>query len=194
MNTTSWIVRDPQISTRGAKSCQIEHAKPEPGSDSRIRINVGSKEHPSKTPFGATTYDGAESSQKTIEFNISDTEVENFNTIVSWLAAYLASHSERIFKKSMTLDQVMESIKSPVTQRDGYQPHLRCKIRPSSVRVWNEDGRIREGGLPADLRPYKLVPRVVIEKLWIMSRECGLVLQVTDLLILEQEADTCPFF
>ena len=194
MNTTSWIVRDPQISTRGAKSCQIEHAKPEPGSDSRIRINVGSKEHPSKTPFGATTFDGQESSQKTIEFNISDTEVENFNTIVSWLAAYLASNSERIFKKSMTLDQVMESIKSPVTQRDGYQPHLRCKIRPSSVRVWNEDGRIREGGLPTDLRPYKLVPRVVIEKLWIMSRECGLVLQVTDLLILEQEADTCPFF
>ena len=193
MNTASWIVRDPQISTSGAKSCQIEHAKPEPGSDSKIRINVGSKEHPTKTPFGATTFDGQESSQKTIEFNISDTEVAHFKAIVDWLAGYLASHSERIFKKTMTRDQVMESIKSPVTQREGFQPHLRCKIRPSSVRVWDEYGRVREGGLPADLRGYKLVPRIVIEKLWIMSRECGFVLQVTDLLIQEREAETCPF-
>ena len=193
MNTDLWIVRDPQISTRGAKSCQIEHTKPEAGSDNRIRFNVGSKELPTKTPFGATTYDGQESIQKTIEFNISDEEVEVFRGIVEWLADYLAIHSERIFKKTMSREQVADSLRSPVTQRGGYQPHLRCKIRPSNVRVWNEHGRPREGGLPSDLRGYKIIPRVVIEKLWIMNREFGLVLQVADLMILEREETVCPF-
>ena len=193
MNTDLWIVRDPQISTRGAKSCQIEHTKPEAGSDNGIRFNVGSKELPTKTPFGATTYDGQESIQKTIEFNISDEEVDVFRGIVEWLADYLAIHSERIFKKTMSREQVADSLRSPVTQRGGYQPHLRCKIRPSIVRVWNEHGRFREGGLPSDLRGYKIIPRVVIEKLWIMNREFGLVLQVADLMILEREETVCPF-
>ena len=193
MNTNLWTVRDPQISSRGAKSCQIEHTKPDAGSDNKIRLNVGSKEHPTKTPFGATTFDGQESTQKTIEFNISDEEVEEFRGIVEWLAGYLAIHSERIFKKAMSKEQVAESLRSPVTHRGGYQPHLRCKIRPSNVRVWDAFGRIRESGLPSDLRGYRLVPRVVIEKLWIMSRECGLVLQVSDMMVLEREETVCPF-
>ena len=193
MNTNLWIVRDPQISSRGAKSCQIEHTKPEAGSDGKIRLNVGSIEHPTRTPFGATTFDGQESAQKTIEFNLSEDEVETFQGIVDWLAGYLATHSERIFKKTLSKEQVVESLRSPVTQRGSYQPHVRCKIRPSSVRVWDASGKIREGGLPADLRGYRLVPRVVLEKLWIMSRECGLVLQVQDLMILEREETVCPF-
>jgi hypothetical protein len=61
------------------------------------------------------------------------------------------------------------------------------------VRVWGADGKIREGGLPGDLRGYDLVPRIVIDKLWIMNREFGLVLQVSDLMILEREEAACPF-
>ena len=193
MNTNLWIVRDPQISSRGAKSCQIEHTKPEAGSDGKIRLNVGSIEQPTKTPFGATTFDGQESAQKTIEFNLSEVEVEKFKGIVEWLEGYLSVHSERIFRKPMTREQISESIRSPVTQRGGYQPHLRCKLRPSSVRVWDASGKLREGGLPSDLRGYDLVPRVAIEKMWIMSRECGLVLQVSDLMLLEREEIACPF-
>ena len=192
-NTTSWIVRDAVVSSRGAKSCQIEHTKPEAGGDSKIRFTLGSKEQPTRSPFGATTYDGQETAQKTIEFNLTDEEVESFKGIVDWLTEYIAGHSERIFRKQMSTEQVSESLRNPVTQRAGYQPHLRCKLRPSSVRVWDAYGKIREGGLPSDLRGYRLVPRITIEKLWIMSRECGLVLQVSDLMILEREEAACPF-
>ena len=192
-NTNSWIVRDAVVSSRGAKSCQIEHTKPEAGADSKIRFKVGSKEQPSRSPFGATTYDGQETAQKTIEFNLSEEEVETFKDVVEWLTGYLAGHSERIFRKQMTREQVSDSLRNPVTQRGGYQPHLRCKLRPSSVRVWAANGRIREGGLPSDLRGYGLVPRIVIDRLWIMNREFGLVLQVSDLMLLEREEAACPF-
>ena len=192
-NTKSWIVRDAVISQRGAKSCAIEYTKPDPGADSKIRFNIGSKEQPTRTPFGATTFDGQETAQKTIEFNITEEEVESFRDVVEWLPEYLTANSELLFKKTMSRDQIAESLRSPVTQRGGYQPHLRCKIRPSSVRVWDANGKIRGGGLPSDLRGYGVVPRIAIEKLWIMSRECGLVLQVCDLMILEPEEQACPF-
>ena len=192
-NTNSWIVRDAVVSSRGAKSCIIEHIKSETGTDGKIRFTLGSKEQPTRSPFGATTYDGQETSQKTIEFNLTDEEVETFKGIVDWLTGYIAGHSERIFRKQMSKEQVSDSLRNPVTQRGGYQPHLRCKLRPSSVRVWDSYGKIREGGLPSDLRGYRLVPRITVEKLWIMSRECGLVLQVSDLMILEREEAACPF-
>ena len=190
-DTNSWIVRDAVISSRGAKSCQIEHTNPDASGDSKIKFNIGSKELPTKTPFGATTFNNEVSSQKTIDFNITDGEMEEMQGLVEWLPDYLSKHSERIFRKSMSREQVFETIRNPVTQRNGYLPHIRCKIRPSSVRVWDSEGKAR--ALPDDLRHYNLVPRITIEKLWIMSRECGLVLQVTDLMILNKEEMNCPF-
>ena len=192
-NTNDWIVRDPQISSRGAKSCQVEYASTENCADSKIRFNIGNKEQPTKTHFGATTFNNEESAQKTIEFNLTDEEVTLFQNVIDWLTNYLTVNSERIFKKAMSKEQVSDSLRSPVTRRTGYQPHLRCKIRPSNIRVWDAYGKIRDGGLPSDLRNYRLVPRVSIEKLWIMSREFGLVLQVCDIMVLEREETMCPF-
>ena len=191
MNPTSWIVRDAVISSRGAKSCALEIGKPDAGKDGKIRLTLGSKESPTTTPFGATTFNGEEAAQRTIEFNLTDEEVDQFDGVIEWLKSYLADHSLRIFKREMTRDQVSESLRSPVTQKGSFRPHLRCKIRPSSLRVW--DGERRARALPNDLRGYKLVPRLTLERLWIMSRECGLVFQVSDLMILDSEVAECPF-
>ena len=191
MDPSAWIVRDAVISSRGAKSCAVEHAKPDAGTDGKIRVTLGSKETPTTTPFGATTFNGEEAAQRTIEFNLTDEEVQQFEGVTEWLTGYLAEHSLRIFKREMTQDQVSESLRSPVTQKGSFRPHLRCKIRPSSVRVW--DGERRARPLPCDLRPYNLVPRLTLERLWIMSRECGLVFQVTDIMVLEGEEAECPF-
>jgi len=191
MDPKTWIIRDAVISSRGAKSCQLELAKPDAGTDGKIRFTVGSRENPTTTPFGATTFNNEDAVQKTIEVVLNDVEVEMFRGITEWLIDYLAEHAPRIFKKEMTREQVSESLRSPVTQKGSFRPHLRCKIRPSSVRCWTAEGRIRS--LPEDLRPYKLVPRVSLDRMWIMSRECGLVFQISDLLVLEGEEVECPF-
>ena len=191
MDPTAWIVRDAVVSSRGAKSCAVELAKPDAGSDGKIRVTLGSKENPTTTPFGATTFNGEEAAQRTIEFNLTEEEVDEFKDVTEWLIGYLAEHSLRIFKREMTQDQISESLRTPVTQKGSFRPHLRCKIRPSHVRVW--DGARRPRALPSDLRPYKLVPRLTLERLWIMSRECGLVFQVSDIMVLEGEEAECPF-
>ena len=88
-------------------------------------------------------------------------------------------HSERLFKKPLTVDQVRESYKPCISRKWTYPSNLRCKVNiggSSAVRCWSAlDQRV---AIPDDLRGYELLPRVHISHLWIMNRECGFVVKV----------------
>jgi hypothetical protein len=106
---------------------------------------------------------------------------------------YLAANSERLFKKVLTEDQVIEMYKPTVTQRGSYPATLRCKLNvggSTSVRCWNAlDQRM---AIPEDFRAYDLLPRVHISHLWMMSKEVGFVLNVHDMMCIQQSSE-CPF-
>ena len=194
MEPATWIIRDPQINARGAKSCQIEKSCPAVGSDAKIRFFLGGKDEPSSTPFGATSWGDEATTRKTIEFNLTPEQEAKFDEITKWAHEYLAKHSERLFRKSMTDEQVADTFRPPVTKKGDFHPHLRCKINTSgaaAVRCWDASGKSMS--LPPDLKSYKLVPRIMISHLWCMARECGFVCVVTDLQIIQGEGDTCPF-
>ena len=144
MNPTTWTIRDPQISARGAKSCMLEDMSKE---DRRIRFTLGGKDSPTQTPFGATTYNGEDAKRQTIEFYLTPQQESDFQAVVGWAHDYLAAHSDRLFRKAMTAQQMSDSFGSPVTQKDKYRPHLRCKIDTSgkyAVRCWDADGNRRD--------------------------------------------------
>ncbi len=194
MDPATWIIRDPQINARGAKSCPIEKSAPPVGSDAKIRFFLGGRDEPSSTPFGATSWGDEVTTRKTIEFNISPEQEAKFAEITAWAHEYLAQHSERIFRKTMTVEQVTDSFRPPVSKKGEFRPHLRCKINTSgtgAVRCWDAGGV--SVPLPPDLKNYKLVPRIMLSHLWCMARECGFVMVVTDLQLVEGEIDTCPF-
>ena len=111
-----------------------------------------------------------------------------------WAVEYLADESERIFRRKMTADQVIDCLNNPVTKKGDYKAQLRCKIDTSgtyAVRCWSSTGHRCD--LPADLGGYKLIPRVLFSHLWCMAKDCGFVFLVTDLQLLESEQDSCPF-
>ena len=188
INTSNLILKDPQISARGAKSCPLLDDK-----DCKVYITIGSKDKPVSTPFGATSFNDEATSRKTIEFNLTEEQEEQFKRFDVWAIGYLSEHSERLFKKKLTPDQVREGYRSPVTKKGSYRGHLRCKINSSGtamVRCWNSEDKRRE--MPTDLRNHEMVPRINISHLWMMSREYGWVLQVNDLMVCEG-VEVCPF-
>lgn len=70
---------------------------------------------------------------------------------------------------------------------------MRCKLNVAgqkACRFWSE--RCEKIEMPADLRECGLVPRVHAKSLYVMGREVGLVLEVTDLLCV-LPTETCPF-
>ncbi len=187
-DTPNWHIKDPQISARGAKSCPVLKANGE-----KVFFNLGSKSEPVSSPFGATSFNDEATSRKTIEFNLTEEQEEQFKKFNEWAIGYLSEHSERLFKKKLTPDQVSEGYRSPVTKKGSYRGHLRCKINSSGttmVRCWSTEDIRRE--LPADLRNHEMVPRINVSHLWMMSREYGWVFQVNDLMVCEG-VEVCPF-
>ena len=188
--TTSFALGAPQTSARGAKSCTLLDKDGQ-----KVLLTVGSKEAPLRTPFGAGTYNDEDTPRKNLDFRLNDQQAEEFAAFDSWAIKYLADNSERLFKKQLTIAQVEEHYRSPLSQKEGYQPLLRCKVNCSGAaacRGWNGDGE--RVSMPNDLRECELVPRLHLSHLWIMGRDFGWVLNVIDLQILEGGAVMeCPF-
>ena len=188
MNTKNWQLKDPTISAKGAKSCSLVNSP-----NDKVFFTLGSKTEPMRTPFGATSFNDEKATRKTIEFTLNPQQADLFKTFDSWAVDYLVKHSERIFKKKLTKQDVQGMYKSPVTQKEDYKPKLRCKINTSGlspVRCWDENDERCE--LPEDLRTYDLVPRIQISHLWIMAKEGGFVMQINDLMV-QQQPQMSPF-
>ena len=177
----------PLVSARGAKSCALTD-----GSGKYI-LSVGSRDNLLTTPFGASSFGEEQTQRKTIEYRLPPQWVEHFQKFDTWAIAYLTEHSERLFKKLLTTEQVKEMYKPTVTQRGSYAATLRCKLNiggSTAVRCWNAlDQRMT---IPEDFRAYDLLPRVHVSHLWQMSKECGFVLNVYDIKCIQQSSE-CPF-
>ena len=108
-----------------------------------------------------------------------------FAGLDSWAVDYIAAHSERLFKKRLSLQQVRASYTPCLRQAPGYEPLLRCKINmPGSrgaCRYWSAGGVEREA--PVDWRDADVRPNVHLSHLWLMGGSCGVVCNVTDLLV-----------
>ena len=183
MDLSNLALRDPQISAKGAKTCQLISTP----KNEKVFMTLGSKTEPLRTPFGATTFGDEEATRKTLEFSLSPEQHAFWQQFDEWAVNYLAENAARFFKKPLTKEQIREQYKSPVTQKGEYRPMLRCKINTAGgmpVRCWDEnDQRV---DLPEDLRSYDLVPRVQISHMWVMSKEFGWVINVNDLMVRSQ--------
>ena len=101
--TSGLQLADPVVSARGAKSCALS------SNGSKLITTVGSREDPLTTPFGASSFGDEVSNRKTIEFRLPPEMLAYFHALDEWTVPYLAEHSERIFKKKMTIEQVAQS-------------------------------------------------------------------------------------
>ena len=188
LSPDSYALKDPQISARGAKTCQLQDKD-----SKRVHFTLGGRAEPCTTPFGASAWNDENAIRRTLDFHLTDEQAAALDAFDVWAKGYLAAESERIFKKKLTEEQVAQNYRSPVIRKDDFRPHLRCKINvagANACRAWSETDERRE--LPEDLRGSLLVPRINVSHLWMMSREYGWVLQVGDMMIIES-SEECPF-
>jgi len=145
-----------------------------------------------RVPYDASTFDkNPDASRQTLQLSLGDIDVmSEIEAFESWLKQYLAAHSERIFKKSLSPAEIdagymscmHDSVARPTlikvkVDRAGYRP----------VRCW--DPQSREGTSPPDSWKNLLIEaRLHICHLWIMGAQFGVVLQLTDAVIHESIA------
>ena len=179
---------DASVSARGAKTCALT------STGVTLVLNVGSREAPLSTPFGATSFGEEQTDRKTVDFRLSGDTLAYFMALDEWMVNYAAQHSERLFTKKYTLAQCRENYKPCVRQQGSYPASLRCKVNTAgsgAVRCW--DVLSQRMPLPDEFRNYELVPRVHISHMWqIGGRDFGLVINVTDCMCLARSTE-CPF-
>ena len=186
-----WTLKDPLTSQRGAKSCPITL-----DDGSAVIVQLGSKHVPITSPFGATSYGDDSCARMTIEFSLESDRTRDWDAVAEWLRGYLHENAERLLKKQLSPDTIRDNLRTPAVQKGDYRPLLRTKITTTgahAVRCWDEKGQ--KIALPEDLRGVPVIARLHVDRLWIMSKEYGLVLVVTDLKILDHCAvgSSCPF-
>jgi hypothetical protein len=118
--------------------------------------------------------------RQNLEVRVSGDAGAYFEGLDAWAVDYICAYSQRLFKKTLSLQQV----------RDMYHPclrHLRTKYNRAGThgacRFWTPAGEEREP--PVDWRDAEVTPRVHISHLWVMGQSCGLVVNACDLMVTE---------
>ena len=141
-----------------------------------------------KAPFGPSNFDkDAAAPRQNLEVRVTGEAASYFRGLDEWAVDYICAHSERLFKKKLSLQQVRDSYTPCLRHAPGYEPLLRTKINmPGSrgaCRFWTASGEAREP--PMDWRDAEVKPHVHVSHLWLMGGSCGIVVNYCDLLVAE---------
>ena len=97
---TNWSLADVNVNAKGAKTCQLTSDKG--------KVQQSADEF-CTTPFGPSNFDKDPlATGQNLELRITSQLEAWFTQVDEWMVSYLFEHSERIFKKQLTLEQVRE--------------------------------------------------------------------------------------
>ena len=176
----SLVIQDVHTSPKGIKTAALTTAQKRP-----LLYQAES----AKAPFGPSNFEKDElAPRQNIELRVSQEDVDFFERLDEFIIQYLVVHSERIFKKPLLIEQVKDRYHGLLKYHEKHDPLLKCKINmPKSTnpcRYWAENGTRTD--MPTDWRSTDLKPRLHLSHLWIMGQSCGIVANLTDVLVREE--------
>ena len=103
-------------------------------------------------------------------------------------------HDSKIFGRYLTASDVEGRFVSCLKTSSRGNSFIKLKVDLSRVHFWDADQQPLED--PGDLANRACKVRADLRQVWLMSGQCGLLLEVTDLQLREAEAPAlrCPFF
>ena len=112
----------------------------------------------------------------------------------AWARSYAYQHSERLFGKVLTFDQINERYMGVVKTNEKYPPYLKVKIA-ADVRnqplYWTLEKTKR--GPPTERVGSELLCQFKIAGFWFMASSFGLSVQLANAQVIEGVEHVCPF-
>ena len=182
--TALWDLADVATSSRGQKSCSLKTLAKEP-----VRFQLGEA---LRTKFGASTFDRTDAPRRNLDFDLAEcpdaqTHLQDIDT---WAIAYITSHSERLFKKKLSRQEVENNYK-PLLSSYG----VKCKINLRGSRActfWGEANEPIDAPVDGTWQDFAYTPMVSLNQLWIMGANFGWVLEMIALKV-SAPAAKCPW-
>ena len=184
---------DVYTTSRGSKTCRVR------GADGRDVFYTSSVEGGLSAPFGMSSFDKSIVTPRvSLDIRLdSEHTLAYFEALDEWAVTYLAANSERIFNKTLSMEQIKASYHPCVKRKEPYAPLLKAKVSPESAHFWDENGVERKP--PEDWRNARMHFRLQVSHLWIMSGSFGLIINATDAKVISEGARggptvwACPF-
>ena len=179
----NWSLADVHVNAKGAKTCQLAvDGRPMHRSSGGFCT----------APFGPSNFEkDALATRQNLELRIPKDLETYFDEVDQWMLNYLETHSERIFKRVLSKEQVRDAYHPTLKRQGDYPPLLRMKIDSDgrrACRYWTAEQQKRKA--PIDWRGAELKVMFHLSHLWILGTSCGLVVNATDLLVQES---SCAF-
>jgi hypothetical protein len=148
------------------------------------------------SPFGAGTFNQDPTATRlNLDLVIPDELLDTLREIDQFAVKALSADKKHYFSKDVDVQSVYKScINEHVKGEKVYKPTIRCKINTtgsSAVRHWTPDRQLRDA--PDDYRNVYIEAMAVARQIYFMAGSCGVVLDITDMIIHEHEAVQCPF-
>ena len=145
------------------------------------------------SPFEPSAYvEGA--TRKTLTLRLSKEWDAAFDCLEACLLHEMTTRSQELFGRALSEEQVVEMYK-PLTKKSGEYPrNLRAKLNTTGVyaaRYWASDKTRLDA--PETLADIHLNVRVALRAIWIGDDAWGVVADCTDLQLVEQSSEECPF-
>jgi hypothetical protein len=176
IHTSQWSIGEVVCTNRGSKiaplKCEGKHCVYTPDSHLRVVFEPGS-------------FDKDPTAQRlNLVLECDDDFQAQIAAFDAWFVEYLTLNSERLLKRKMSPEQVVNGYCSCVKLPTGgksFQPTLKTKIDlegVGTIRCWDTSGA--SISMPYTWRGLKLKPRLLFSHLWIMGAQFGVVLKITD--------------
>ena len=110
--------------------------------------------------------------------------------LVRSLAA-LAQKDTKLFGKLQTESEVKERFLSCLKANTRSEAFLKTKMDWDRLRIWGPKGEVLKE--PGELAGRDCKVRCELRQVWLMTGQCGLLVEVTDLMLKDSGNERCPF-
>jgi len=178
INTSTLIIDEVFATKSGCKMARIHHD---------IGDCVYIPDTNFRVPFAPSTFDkNPNATRLNLQLSMDSAAVAyQLQEFDKWAIRYLTEHSHRIFKKTMTNEQVLAGYTSCVktSTRDGFAPLLKVKMDTdgsNAVSCWDVMGRDIPIPKSEDWKGSHIKAKLHFSHMWIMGGQFGVVIRLTD--------------
>ena len=155
-----FALADQFVTSRGTKICVLTcDAAP---------VRAIPTKTPMTAPFEPGNFDKTASARQTLVFCCNPETEEYFKSLDAWAIDYITEHSERLFKKTLTREQIIEGYTSAISQKGNYPTQFKTKINLEGAHAPPD---------PGAWRTMEYVPSLTIRYLWQMNGGFGWVVE-----------------
>ena len=173
-----------QVSSKGAKQVPLFC------SDKPLQWRPG----PLKVQWQPKAFNGPDASRVAICFASNESVEAYLQQLDAWVVKVVSDASRKYFGQDLSPTQIAERYSPAVkVSQKGYS-HLRAKMNltgRNGVKCWDAESK-QQRKMPDDWTMCEVSPCLEIKGLWIMNKDFGLLIEMTDALISESFT-VCPF-